>query len=143
MVKPLVAVSAGASLGAIIHCSLGRWLNAAYPLVPLGTLAAHVLGGYCIGLALSLFACMPVLGPEWRLLIVTGFLGALTTFSTFPPKSGYCCSSIGFLGNGGHRHTRLRFTGRVVSWHGNLRVAQACYTRSMTMVDTRSPFTRK
>lgn len=55
MVKPLVAVSAGASLGAIIHCSLGRWLNAAYPLVPLGTLAAHVLGGIIASVWRSVF----------------------------------------------------------------------------------------
>lgn len=101
MVKPLVAVSAGASLGAIIHCSLGRWLNAAYPLVPLGTLAAHVLGGYCIGLALSLFACRPVLGPEWRLLIVTGFLGALTTFSTFSAEIGLLLQQYRFFGQWG------------------------------------------
>lgn len=88
MIKSLVAISAGASLGAILRWSLGLWLNAVYPLIPLGTLAANIIGGYCIGLALSVFSVMPALAPEWRLLIITGFLGALTTFSTFSAEVG-------------------------------------------------------
>jgi len=97
MFRSLIAISAGASLGAIIRWSLGLWLNARYPLVPLGTLAANVLGGYCIGLALSFFAFMPDLAPEWRLLIVTGFLGALTTFSTFSAEVGLLLQQYRFF----------------------------------------------
>lgn len=97
MVKSLVAISAGASLGAIIRWFLGLWLNAVYPLVPLGTLAANVLGGYCIGLALSIFAFMPELAPEWRLLVITGFLGALTTFSTFSAEIGLLLQQYRFF----------------------------------------------
>jgi CrcB protein len=58
-------------------------LNAVFPLIPLGTLVANLLGGYCIGVAIGLFEAFPNIGPEWRLLVITGFLGALTTFSTY------------------------------------------------------------
>ena len=58
-------------------------LNALFPAIPPGTLLANLLGGYLIGLALAFFAAHPGLSPEWRLLVVTGFLGGLTTFSTF------------------------------------------------------------
>lgn len=88
LVKSLLIISAGASLGAILRWALGLWLNAVYPLIPLGTLVANIGGGYCIGLALSLFDCIPNLAPEWRLLVITGFLGALTTFSTFSAEVG-------------------------------------------------------
>jgi CrcB protein len=83
MIRSLLAISVGASLGAILRWSLGLTLNSLFPLIPLGTLAANLLGGYCIGLALGLFGTFPELDPEWRLLIITGFLGALTTFSTY------------------------------------------------------------
>ncbi len=62
---------------------LGRWLNALYPSIPPGTLAANLVGGYLIGIAVAFFAGQPGLAPEWRLMIITGFLGGLTTFSTF------------------------------------------------------------
>ncbi len=91
MIKPLLCISAGASLGAVLRWLLGLWLNAALPLLPMGTLAANLLGGYCIGIALSAFSVLPGIGPEWRLLIITGFLGGLTTFSTF---SGEVCSLL-------------------------------------------------
>ena len=77
------AVGLGAALGALLRWQLGAWLNALWPALPAGTLAANVLGGYGIGLAMAFFAQRPELAPEWRLLIVTGFLGGLTTFSTF------------------------------------------------------------
>lgn len=80
---PFLAVGIGAALGAWARWGLGLWLNAWYPSIPMGTLAANLSGGYLIGLALAFFAQHPGLPPEWRLLIVTGFLGGLTTFSTF------------------------------------------------------------
>ena len=83
MLKSLLAISAGASLGAILRWGLGLALNAAFPLIPLGTLAANLIGGFCMGLAIGAFALFPSLGNEWRLLVITGFLGALTTFSTY------------------------------------------------------------
>ena len=83
MLKTLVAISLGASLGAMLRWFLGRAFNALFSAIPLGTLLANYLGAYLIGLALALFALMPNLPPEWRLFTITGFLGALTTFSTF------------------------------------------------------------
>lgn len=77
------AVGVGAAIGAWLRWGLGLLLNAVYPAIPMGTLAANLLGGYLIGLALAWFAQHPGLAPEWRLLLVTGFLGGLTTFSTF------------------------------------------------------------
>jgi len=62
---------------------LGLALNVLFPPIPIGTLAANLIGGYCIGLLMSLFAQFPSLAPEWQLFSITGFLGALTTFSTF------------------------------------------------------------
>ncbi len=58
-------------------------LNSLFPTIPLGTLSANLAGGYLIGVAMTLFASLPGLAPEWRLLVITGFLGGLTTFSTF------------------------------------------------------------
>ena len=63
--------------------ALGTQLNALFPFIPPGTLAANLLGGYLIGVAIAFFAAFPALAPEWRLLVITGFLGGLTTFSTF------------------------------------------------------------
>ncbi len=79
----VLAISGGAALGANARWLLGLWLNALFPALPLGTLAANLLGGWLIGLALGVFAWLPALAPEWRLFLVTGFLGALTPFSTF------------------------------------------------------------
>ena len=79
----VVAISAGAVLGANLRWLLGMWLNTLFPAIPPGTLVANWLGAWLIGLALGLFAWLPQLSPEWRLFAVTGFLGALTTFSTF------------------------------------------------------------
>ncbi len=79
----MLAISLGASLGAMSRWGLGLWLNAWFPAVPPGTLAANLIGGYLIGLALPLFLAHPEVGPHWRLFVVTGFLGGLTTFSAF------------------------------------------------------------
>ena len=80
------AISIGAALGALARWGLALWLNAsalAPPLIPWGTLAANLIGGYLIGVAVALLQDMPQLDPAWRLAIVTGFLGGLTTFSSF------------------------------------------------------------
>lgn len=83
MLLPIVAISVGAALGALLRWVLGLQLNALFPSLPMGTLAANLIAGYLIGLASALFLEHPALAPEWRLLIVTGFLGGLSTFSTF------------------------------------------------------------
>jgi CrcB protein len=83
MWKSIVAVAVGAALGALLRWQLGYRLNALFPAIPPGTLAANLIGGYLIGLAIAFFSSHPALSPEWRLLIVTGFCGGLTTFSTF------------------------------------------------------------
>jgi CrcB protein len=83
MWSSIVAISVGAALGALLRWELGTSLNSLFPTIPPGTLAANVVGGYLIGVAVAFFAQHTSLAPEWRLLIITGFLGGLTTFSTF------------------------------------------------------------
>ncbi len=83
MTLSIVAISVGASFGALLRWFLGTKLNALFPSIPPGTLAANLVGGYLVGVAVAYFSSHPSLPPEWRLLIVTGFLGGLTTFSTF------------------------------------------------------------
>lgn len=81
--QSLIAISLGASAGAILRWLLGLGLNALFPAIPPGTLLANLLGGYLIGVAVGYFAQFPELPVAWRLLVITGFLGGLTTFSTF------------------------------------------------------------
>ena len=78
----VLAICIGASVGALARWGLGLWLNPG-ALIPLGTLAANLIGGYLIGVCVAVFQALPNLDPTWRLLLVTGFLGALTTFSSF------------------------------------------------------------
>lgn len=78
-----IAVGLGAAMGAWLRWGLGMWLNANMSELPLGTLSANLIGGFLIGYAVAFFLHHPGLSPEWRLLIITGFLGGLTTFSTF------------------------------------------------------------
>ena len=80
---PFLSVFIGAGLGACLRWWLGLRLNPVFPTIPLGTLAANLIGGYVIGLAVAFFALKADLPPEARLLVITGFLGGLTTFSTF------------------------------------------------------------
>lgn len=77
------AVGVGAAVGAWLRWAFSVLWNAANPALPYGTLAANLVGGYLIGLAVGFFGAHVELSPEWRLLAVTGFLGGLTTFSTF------------------------------------------------------------
>lgn len=81
--KSVVAISIGASLGALIRWGLSAQLNGLFPNLPPGTLAANLIGGYIVGIAIAFFAASPAVSPEWRLLIITGFCGGLTTFSAF------------------------------------------------------------
>ncbi len=78
-----LAIGVGAVLGAWLRYGLGLWLNPLFAAVPLGTLAANLIGGYLVGVAVAVFHINVELSPELRLFFVTGFLGALTTFSTF------------------------------------------------------------
>ena len=79
----ILAVGVGAALGAWLRWLLGLALNQLFTPVPPGTLAANLIGAYIIGAALGVFMQLPTIAPEWRLLIITGFCGGLTTFSTF------------------------------------------------------------
>ena len=87
MLKSLVVIAVGASLGAWLRWLLGMKLNALFPTSPPGTVVANMVGGYIIGLAIAFLAASPTLSPEWRLLIITGFCGGLTTFSTFSAET--------------------------------------------------------
>ena len=79
----ILAVGGGAAVGAWMRWGLGIALDPVFPTVPLGTLAANLIGGLLMGLAMELLTRHAVLPPEVRLLVATGFLGGLTTFSTF------------------------------------------------------------
>lgn len=80
---PVLFLCVGASLGAIARWQLALALNPSHTWIPLGTLAANLAGGYLVGVAVGVFNALPQLDPVWRLALVTGFLGALTTFSSF------------------------------------------------------------
>lgn len=83
MLKSVALISAGAALGAVLRWLLGLALNGLFPSIPPGTLLANLIGGYLIGLTMEMLSAPIGLGPELRLLLITGFLGGLTTFSTF------------------------------------------------------------
>jgi fluoride exporter len=81
--KSIFAIFVGSGVGALLRWWLGLTLNSYFPAVPPGTIAANLIGGYIIGLAIAFFASTSTISPEWRLFIITGFCGGLTTFSTF------------------------------------------------------------
>jgi CrcB protein len=83
MVAGFAAVGIGAALGAWLRWGLSTWLNPRWPSFPLGTLASNLIGGYLIGFAVAWFLARSDFPPEARLFVVTGFLGGLTTFSTY------------------------------------------------------------
>ena len=83
MWKTVLVICVGASLGALLRYWLGVVLNEHFPTIPPGTLAANLIGAYIVGLALAYFSTNVSIAPEWRILIITGFCGGLTTFSTF------------------------------------------------------------
>ena len=83
MALQLLAIGVGAVLGAWLRWWLGVALNPVFPTVPMGTLAANLVGGYLVGIAIAFFTQHTHIPPEARLFVITGFLGALTTFSTF------------------------------------------------------------
>jgi len=82
-----IAIAVGAALGAWLRWLLSLWLNRHADAIPWGTLSANMIGGYLIGLVVGVVAAHPEWPPFWRLLIVTGFLGGLTTFSTFSSET--------------------------------------------------------
>ena len=87
---PILAICLGASIGALARWGLSLWLTPG-GLMPWGTLAANLMGGYLVGMCIATFQALPQLDPMWRLLLITGFLGGLTTFSTFSAEV------VGFL----------------------------------------------
>ena len=83
MWRSVVAVCVGGTVGCLLRWGLGVWLNTQPSAVPMGTLAANLIGGYIVGVAVAFFALNKTLEPAWRLLVITGFCGGLTTFSSF------------------------------------------------------------
>jgi len=88
MIPSILAICVGACLGALARWQLALWLNpssvtVAGTVMPLGTLSANLIGGYLVGVCVAIFQALPQLDPIWKLALVTGFLGALTTFSSF------------------------------------------------------------
>ncbi len=83
----VLSICLGACVGALARWQLGVWLNPASgsdpAVIPMGTLVANLVGGYLIGVCVAVFQAIPNLDPAWRLALITGFLGALTTFSSF------------------------------------------------------------
>ena len=87
MIGQWLAVGIGAALGALLRWRLGVWLNTVFPTIPFGTLASNLLGGFIMGLCMEYFARNAGVPPELRLAAPTGFLGGLTTFSTFSAET--------------------------------------------------------
>lgn len=83
VLKTIASLSLGASFGATLRFLFEKYLNSVFSNVHLGTLSANLLGGFLIGIAFSFFAKNPDIAPEWRIFVITGFLGGLTTFSSF------------------------------------------------------------
>jgi CrcB protein len=106
-----LAIAVGATLGAWLRYALQLGMNAIHSELPLGTLAANLIGGFVIGVAIAFFGNNPMLPPAWRLFAITGFLGGLTTFSTFSAEA------MSLLQNGEYAwalgHTALHVLGSI------------------------------
>jgi len=102
-----LAVGVGAALGAWLRWGLGALLNPYVPSLPLGTLAANLLGGYLVGVAVAVFTQHPGLAPEARLFLITGFLGGLTTFSTFSAEAVHLLTHGEYAWAAGHMAVHL------------------------------------
>lgn len=83
MIGQMAMIAVGATVGAWLRWGLSHWLNPRIADFPLGTLSANLIGGYLVGIAVAFFSANSTIAPEWRLFAITGFLGGLTTFSTF------------------------------------------------------------
>lgn len=83
VLNSILAIALGSVLGGLCRWGLGLKLNSLFPSIPPGTLAANLIAGYIVGLAVAYFARVHDLPPEWQLLIITGFCGGLSTFSSF------------------------------------------------------------
>jgi CrcB protein len=123
----VVAICIGACLGALSRWGLGLWLNPG-ALLPYGTLAANLIGGYLIGVAVAVFQAMPHLDPVWRLAIITGFLGALTTFSSFSAEV------VGMLGQ---QRYLLAFSTTALHLFGSLMLTVAGIKTATFFIATR------
>ena len=111
------AVGVGAACGAWLRWGLGVWLNPVFALVPLGTLAANLIGGLLMGVALGAIQIWPTLSPALKLLLTTGLLGGLTTFSTFSAEAFHLLQrgALGWLG----AHLAMHVLGSVLmTWAG-------------------------
>jgi len=90
----ILAIFFGAGLGALLRAAFNFLTVGAASIIPLGTLLSNMVGGYLIGIAIAFFGNNPNLSPEWRLFVITGFLGGLTTFSSFSAEV------VGFMQRG-------------------------------------------
>ncbi len=124
----VLAICVGASVGALARWGLGLWLNPG-AMLPFGTLAANLIGGYLVGLCVAVFQALPNLDPVWRLTLVTGFLGALTTFSSFSAEV------VGMLGQ--QRYT-LAFGTAALHLFGSLLLTAAGIRTAMFLVASRA-----
>ena len=106
LLQSVLVISLGAAVGAVSRWLLALGLNGLFPTLPPGTLAANLVGGYLIGVAVAFFAQHPDVPSEWRLLVITGFLGGLTTFSTFSAEVTHML-----------QQGRLLWAGATVSMH--------------------------
>lgn len=114
----LLTVGVGAAVGAWLRWWLGVALNPIFPTLPFGTLAANLVGGYLMGLALGVFDNFQTLPPEVRLLAMTGFLGGLTTFSTFSAEAATLLSRQQF--GWAALHVAVHVTGSIVLTFGGI-----------------------
>ena len=104
--KSWLMVGLGSALGAWARWGLSAWLNS-MGMIPLGTLLANAIGGFLMGVALALFQTMPQLSHEWRLFIAMGFLGGLTTFSTFSAQAFILLQKQAYVWVGLHIFTHV------------------------------------